>query len=110
MVSTRASPSASTKSMNSRVIARYSLKQVAPRKMVASSSVPSYATRFMKSWEAWCDAFAAEVRDEMPQATTTQRRQETESRWCTFASKSLKCPEADLRAWLSTSSGRSIAY
>lgn len=106
MVSTRASPSISTKSMKSRVIARYSLKQT----VMASSSVPSSATRFMKSWEIWCDAFAAEVRDEMPQATSTQRRQETETRWCTFASKSLKCSEADLRAWLSTSSGRSISY
>lgn len=64
--------------------------------------------RFLKHCDAWFDAFVAEVQDEFPKYTTTQRRQEAEARWTIFAARSLKCPEADIRSWLNSASSRSI--
>jgi hypothetical protein len=76
---------------------------------MGSSKPATSTTRFQGFWETWYDAFAAEVKDESPGYTSTQRRQEAESRWAYFASKSLKCSEADVRAWLSSSSRRTLS-
>jgi hypothetical protein len=104
MVSTRVS-SMSSKSSSTRTAAftRYHLTQSLTYKK-------DYSTRLLNSWDAWYDAFAAEVKDEFPGYTTTKRRQEAESRWSSFASKSLKCSEATVRSWLSSSSSRSTRY
>ena len=68
------------------------------------------STRFLNHWDTWFDAFVSEVKDESPEYTSTQRRQEAEARWTTFAAKSLKCPESELYSWLGSSSPRAITY
>ena len=87
---------------------RVSSKTVAGRKAVRYSIKATYTdTRFMNHWDTWYDAFAAEVNDEFPTASSSQRRQAAESRWTTFAAKSLRCSEHEVTAWLATPSGRS---
>jgi hypothetical protein len=107
MPSTRTS-SATTPSKYQQVIystnaTRYHLTQQISQKKDSSD-------RFLKNYDAWFDAFSAEVKDEFPSYTTTQRRQEAESRWSSFAAKSLKCSEDEVGAWLGSSSPRSTTY
>lgn len=75
-----------------------------------SVSKKDSTSRFSAHWDTWYDAFVAEVKDEFPTRTSTQLRQEAESRWASFAAKSLKCPESDIRAWLGSASPRSVTY
>lgn len=87
---------------------RVSSKTVAGRKAVRYSLKTTYIDqRFLNHWDTWYDAFAAEVNDEFPTASSSQRRQAAESRWTTFAAKSLRCSEHEVTTWLATPSGRS---
>jgi len=94
MVSTRVT--SSSKSALQRNYARYHLHQ----KVVPKTS----HTRFAAHWDTWYEAFAAEVSYEFPSYTRTQQRLEADSRWVTFAAKSLKTSEAALYSWLASSS------
>jgi len=89
---------------------RVSSKTVAGRKAVRYSTIhknPYTDKRFLNHWDTWYDAFAAEVNDEFPTASSSQRRQAAESRWTTFAAKSFRCSEHEVTTWLATPSGRS---
>lgn len=92
----------STPKASSRVTTRYHYDHSASKKDSTS--------RYSALWDTWYDAFVAEVKDEFPTYTSTQLRQEAESRWTTFAAKSLKASQSDIRAWLGSASPRSVKY
>jgi hypothetical protein len=100
MPSTRVT--STTKTTPTRITTRYHYDH--------SVSKKDSTSRFSAHWDSWYDAFVAEVKDEFPTYTSTQLRQEAESRWTTFAAKSLKTSEGSIRAWLGSASPRSITY
>ena len=77
---------------------------------VATTTAQSYKTdsKFMNLWEDWYHAFLSEATDEKPSLPIADRRAMATSRWVTFASKSLRCSESDVRAWLRTANQKDL--
>ena len=66
--------------------------------MAASSSVSSQ--QFWSSWSTWYSSFVSEIEDEG--ARGSARFSAAEDRWATFAAKSFRCEEAEVREWLTS--------
>jgi hypothetical protein len=66
-----------------------------------SSSVASIsAQQLWSSWSTWYASFVSEMEDEG--ARGSARFSAAEDRWTTFAAKSFRCEEAEVRQWLTS--------
>ena len=107
VTSTRSSPRTPTPSVYTRVAPAAPARAAAP----VVTPAPAYSKlndKLWNSWTEWYHAFLSEATDEKPSLPIADRRAMATSRWVTFASKSLRCSESDVRAWLRTANQKDL--
>jgi hypothetical protein len=74
---------------------------VSPRAVTRASASHSVSSQQMwSSWSTWYASFVSEMEDEG--ARGSARFSAAEDRWTTFAAKSFRCEEAEVRQWLTS--------
>jgi len=75
-------------------------KPTSPVTRSSSASGAVSAQQMWSSWSTWYASFVSEMEDEG--ARGSARFSAAEDRWATFAAKSFRCEEAEVRQWLTS--------